>query len=148
MPKGVKSIGSAAFVNCQNLQSISLPEGITLVEASTFRYCYNLRYVSLPEGLTDIHSGAFAQCAIEEVTIPSSVNYIWGGSFYQSADVRGEGNVKLKRVIFLDTSNWVIYDLNEYTTTPIAAEIIGDPEKIATDYFLKDDGQQIYEKIS
>ena len=57
----VKAVGSSAFKNCSNLDSLIIEEGVETIGNSAFEYCYNLRYVVLPEGLKTIGSRAFVE---------------------------------------------------------------------------------------
>lgn len=44
-PYSVKSIGSAAFAGCTNLESVTFGTGLTLIESNAFTDCVNLTFV-------------------------------------------------------------------------------------------------------
>ena len=92
--------------------------------------------MQLSEGLESIEAVAFSQCAIEEVRIPASVTHIGSQAFYQSTAVAG--SVQLKKVYFTDTNGWVLNypGANPPKKTPLAAKMVGNPEKMVQDYFL------------
>ena len=78
----IKTIGRYAFLQCSNLQSVSLPEGVQSIGFEAFSICPNLQSVSLPEGLQSIGGGAFFKSGITgELTIPSSVTDIGADAF-------------------------------------------------------------------
>ena len=78
----IKNIGHYAFLQCSNLQSVSLPEGVQSIGSEAFSICPNLQSVSLPEGLQSIGGDAFFKSGITgELTIPSSVTNIESGAF-------------------------------------------------------------------
>ncbi len=58
----VRYIGTAAFMNCQNLLAVSLNMNLAAIEDYTFFQCMELGSVNFPEALTKIGYGAFYQC--------------------------------------------------------------------------------------
>ena len=65
IPSSVTSIGTGAFVECKSLTSnITIPDGVTVINNSTFNGCAKLTTVVLPSGLTTIGASAFAGCEI------------------------------------------------------------------------------------
>ena len=63
IPSSVTSIGVGAFVECKSLTSnITIPDGVTVINNSTFKSCAKLSTVVLPSGLTTIGASAFAGC--------------------------------------------------------------------------------------
>lgn len=76
------SLGSAAFANCYNLQSVEIPEGLQRLESSTFVGCRNLRQIQLPSTLTYIGAQCFALCAsLSTITLPTRVTTLQDGTF-------------------------------------------------------------------
>ena len=53
--------------------SAVLQDGITTIAKQAFRDCINLKSVTLPSTLKTVEAEAFADCALPEITIPSSV---------------------------------------------------------------------------
>jgi len=73
----IKTIGFAAFLNCQSLESIILPSTLTKIGDSAFGGCTKLRMVVLNEGLKTIDRYAFSGCeSIQSITLPSTVTKI------------------------------------------------------------------------
>ncbi len=60
----VRYIGTAAFMNCQNLLAVSLNMNLAAIEDYTFFQCVALGSVNFPEALTRIGYGAFYQCDV------------------------------------------------------------------------------------
>ena len=83
----VKAVGSSAFKNCSNLDSLIIEEGVETIGNSAFEYCYNLRYVVLPEGLKTIGSRAFVEMgswwsnAKSKLVLPSTLTSIGEQAF-------------------------------------------------------------------
>ena len=65
IPSTLTSIGTGAFVECKSLTSnITIPDGVRVINNSTFNGCAKLTTVVLPSGLTTIGASAFAGCEI------------------------------------------------------------------------------------
>jgi hypothetical protein len=63
------------------LQTVELPNTLKELRDACFSWCYKLSDINLPEGLTDIRTYVFNECAIENVTIPSTVTNIMERAF-------------------------------------------------------------------
>ena len=63
IPDSVETIGTSAFHNCQDLESITLPASLKTIESSTFSDCRNLSEVKLPASLKAIQSYVFDDCS-------------------------------------------------------------------------------------
>lgn len=71
--KGVKNIGSLAFMNCTNLATVKIAGSVSSVGFLSFANCRKLTNISLPKNLTSIQSFAFMNCnKLSKVTIPNS----------------------------------------------------------------------------
>ncbi len=85
IPDSVYAIGSFAFMNCTNLESIVIPSTVTKFEISTedecgswFSGCTSLKEVTLPEGPEELVY-TFLNCtSLETVIIPKSVKSLYG----------------------------------------------------------------------
>lgn len=76
------SIGSYAFVGCEQLTKIVIPEGIFKIGAHAFDGCVNLASVILPESLKSIGNYAFYNCdSLKRIGIPQKVESIGDYSF-------------------------------------------------------------------
>ena len=56
IPDSIKKIGSKAFANCKNLESIAIPSCVTHIEAGYFRGCPSLKRVRIPSSVESIES--------------------------------------------------------------------------------------------
>ena len=63
IPGSVETIGTNAFHNCQDLESITLPASLKTIESSAFSYCRNLSEIRLPTSLTTIEIYVFDGCS-------------------------------------------------------------------------------------
>ena len=78
----VTSIGEKAFVNCDNLQSVTIPNSVTSIDFSAFMWCGNLQSVTIPNSVTSIGDCAFAACnSLQSITIPNKVTSIGNHAF-------------------------------------------------------------------
>jgi hypothetical protein len=89
-------IGRQAFSFAESLTEIALPSSVLRIGDDAFLGCKALATVLLQNGLERIGDFAFSGCALEEITIPESVQYVYAFAFY--------GNPKLKNVYMRRTT--------------------------------------------
>lgn len=63
IPDSVETIGTSAFHNCQDLESITLPASLETIESSAFSSCRKLSEIKLPASLKAIQSYVFDDCS-------------------------------------------------------------------------------------
>lgn len=63
IPDSVETIGTNAFHNCQDLESITLPASLETIESSAFSSCRKLSEIRLPTSLKTIQSYVFDGCS-------------------------------------------------------------------------------------
>ena len=63
IPDSVETIGTNAFHNCQDLESITLPASLETIESSAFSSCRKLSEITLPASLKAIQSYVFDDCS-------------------------------------------------------------------------------------
>ena len=79
----VTGIGTGAFQNYAELQTITLPHHLGWIGFSAFEDCENLIAVTMPDGLRWIGSDAFSGCAsLSACIIPNSVTWIGDRAFF------------------------------------------------------------------
>lgn len=61
-PSTLETIGSGAFVNCDNLKTITIPKKVKVIPVSCFEGCDDLESVILPAGLNALEKKAFSMC--------------------------------------------------------------------------------------
>ena len=77
IPYGTTMIGTRAFSECNNLESITIPDGVTSIGNSAFSDCTSLASITIPDSMTSIGSSAFLRCSsLASITIPDSVTSI------------------------------------------------------------------------
>ena len=75
---GVKTIGDAAFSNCPNLENIYIADSVTTIGNSAFSSCISLKSVVIPDSVTSMVY-AFSECHnLMSVTLPDSVVSYYG----------------------------------------------------------------------
>ena len=78
----VTSIGDWAFINCNNLTSVTIPSSVTSIGHNAFSRCSGLTSVTIPEGVTSIGDMAFSGCSgLMSLTIPEGVTSIGSHAF-------------------------------------------------------------------
>lgn len=74
IPDSVERIGTNAFHNCQDLESITLPASLEAIESRAFSSCRNLSEIKLPTSLTTIDISVFDDCSsLETVSYDGSL---------------------------------------------------------------------------
>ena len=95
----VKTIGSMAFAQCTQLQSVKIPNSVTTIDEQAFAECRYIKEIPLPDSLKTIGNMAFYHCAeLESVSIPATVEKV--GS-YIFTNCTG-----LKAVYIKDLESW------------------------------------------
>ena len=95
--KDVKNIGSSAFSNIKNIESVYLQKSISQIGTYAFSECTALKKVIIPETVTKIYGNSFNNCSnIKEVQIP--IQFSLSINFSKSKEtitkvifVKGEG---------------------------------------------------------
>lgn len=79
----VTQLGSGAFANLLNANSIAIPNTVRFIDREAFSRCYHLTNVTIPDSVTDIGVEAFFYCTnLGTVRLSSSVTNIGNFAFY------------------------------------------------------------------
>ncbi|WP_134391448.1 leucine-rich repeat domain-containing protein [Flavobacterium psychrophilum] len=79
----VTAIGESAFIQCNNLTSVTIPNSVTTIGDYVFADCPGLTSVTIPNSVTSIGDYVFGGCSgLTSVTIPNSVTTIKEGTFF------------------------------------------------------------------
>ena len=85
-PESLKKIDTGAFSYCSNLTTVELKH-VERIETEAFMGCYRIATLDLGDSLKRIGTRAFysnnMKGKIKELTIPATVTYIGGTSFFQ-----------------------------------------------------------------
>ncbi len=76
----VTTIGYCAFLECYDVESVSIPNTVKTIENSAFSEC-SAREIILPDSVTYIGNEAFSSCPLMSIWIPASVEYIGRNAF-------------------------------------------------------------------
>ena len=74
--EGIECIESDAFLNCTCLEEVILPHSLKRIENQAFNGCVRLTHFTIPDGTEYLGDWSITGVNIEEIYIPSSVNYI------------------------------------------------------------------------
>ena len=86
----VTAIGETAFMNCNEMTSLTIPNSVTSIGQNAFSHCNGLTSMVLPNSVTTIGKFAFSWClGLTNVTIPNSVIVIGEGAFYGCVSLTG-----------------------------------------------------------
>ena len=82
IPGNVSTIGDEAFLQCENLTSMTIPNTVTNVIDDAFGECTNLTSVIIQPGVTTIKTYVFYKCdKLLNIIIPSTVTTIGANTF-------------------------------------------------------------------
>ena len=59
---GTLTIATAAFAQCQNLESVTIPSSVTFIGGFAFMDCRNLKSVTIPNSITSMGEAPFLLC--------------------------------------------------------------------------------------
>ena len=94
----VVEIGEYAFLNCKNLNSVSIPNGVTSIAMCAFSQCSNMTDVNISNSVKTIELSAFIDCdGLTEVTL-LGVTTIGNSAFSCCANLKSVtfGNALIK----------------------------------------------------
>jgi len=83
------SIPRQTFINCTNLEKVSIPNCRGRIETGAFTACASLKEIDIPDSVVNIGVYAFARCSgLEKVTLGSGLKEIAGHSFSECASLK------------------------------------------------------------
>ena len=72
--EGTKTIGNAAFSNCENLKSVIIANSVKEIGHYAFANCNSLYLFAIPQNVTKLGSGAFMGCSeLTSILLPNSI---------------------------------------------------------------------------
>ena len=84
IPPSVTLIENEAFSECNSLTSVELSSNVLVLQSNTFENCINLQHITIPPFLKEIRESCFEMCKIEEVVLPSTLEYLESAVFKNS----------------------------------------------------------------
>ena len=82
IPDSVAHIGLGAFMNCEQLKSVTLPNNLSSISYGTFFGCFQLTDIAIPTKVLSIQTLAFGSCTqLTNIDIPENVRLIGRGAF-------------------------------------------------------------------
>ena len=82
IPNYITSIGPAAFLDCEGIESFIIPNSVKSIGNGAFKLCLELNSLIIPDSVISIGDEAFASCMkLESVIIPKNVTSIGCGVF-------------------------------------------------------------------
>lgn len=82
IPESVISIGYCAFMACDSLENIKIPKKVKKIGDSAFLGCYSLTSIELPSGIECIEKMTFGSTGLVSIEIPYGVKSIEEQAFY------------------------------------------------------------------
>lgn len=102
---GITRVGNYAFMECENVTSVTLPNTVTTLALNSFSTCSKLKAITLPASVTTITNYAFSKCGFLRTinfagtTAPTSVgnyafNEVTGKATFPSSQSWSEFNFR------------------------------------------------------
>ena len=118
LPASVKSIGAYAFEKCRKLRTVNIPEGVACIEEGTFSECNGLDGILIPEGVTKIGAAAFREClSLAELELPGTLTELQTWAFWNCSS--------LISMIIPDSvtalEGWIFYECSHLETVRLPA---------------------------
>lgn len=117
IPESVKIIGKCSFMNCLNLETITIGESVTEIKDSAFQNCANIKNIIIPDNVINIRAFAFSFCgSLKSITISDSLTSIERWAF--------EGCDNLTDIYYSGTKEkWNKIAIGDYNEALIGANI-------------------------
>jgi len=78
LPASLESIGNEAFMNCDNLETVTfLGNNVTSIGSHAFQNCTSLRAIAIPSSVTSIGQFAFQNCTSLDIFWTLTVGPPW-----------------------------------------------------------------------
>lgn len=130
LPETVKTLAEEAFVECRNLESVTMP-GVTSIGEGAFKVCPNLRtigpyegVVTIPHGVRFIAPGTFEECSsITKVVLPPSCTELQAWAF---AVCTGLKTIEMPGVSKIGNGAFEVCSSLESIVIPEGQDIIGE----------------------
>ena len=98
-PDSLEEIGHMAFIDCENIKTISFGNGLKTIDGAAFSSCKSITELILPDSVEKVSYSAFSYCeSLEKVVIGNGAALVENGVF--------KGCTALKEVVFKDTAKW------------------------------------------
>ena len=105
VPASLKTIGTYAFHNLVELQTVNIPEGVETIRYYAFDNCKKLETITIPSTVTNIENGAFASCnSLTQINLKTN-NFIYKEGMLLSKDGNRTIFVSKKLLENIDTLN-------------------------------------------
>lgn len=75
--EGTKTIGNAAFSNCEQLRSVILPDSVTKIGHYAFAGCKSIYSFAIPNRVTKLGNGVFMDCSgLSSIRMPTGLSNV------------------------------------------------------------------------
>ena len=83
----ITKLGYASFIECANLEEVTLEEGIKVIDEAAFQWL-NIKKVNLPNSIEIISNYAFTNCSsLTNINIPSNIISVEPSAFENSTNI-------------------------------------------------------------
>ena len=117
---GLKEIEENTFLLNTSLDKVDI-QTVTSIKNGAFQQCNSLKHIDFSNNLKNIDSFAFCNCDLEELTFPSSLQFIGGYAFEDNFNLvhvyfehTNDDNIELGSNIFNHCKNVIIHTDNDY----------------------------------
>lgn len=126
----VKSVGNYSFQNCVNLKRVDFSNcpALTQIGAYAFSGCSSLAEVKFHDNLQTIYRNAFEKCALESVTLVSSLNGM-GAYAFQGCKTLEHIRLEASNLVFNNGSSYIFNGCHIRTVDFAIKDVSGDNSK-------------------
>lgn len=132
LPSNLTTMGYEAFGKCVALSSITIPKSLITydsISSGPFNGCTHLYTATIEEGATTVCKRLFYGCAVETVSLPSTVKSIENYAFYECTNLKNivvpDSVTSIEYQAFYGCSSLASVELSSNLTT-MGYEAFGD----------------------
>ncbi|MBQ9131464.1 MAG: leucine-rich repeat domain-containing protein [Clostridia bacterium] len=120
IPSTVTEIGKNAFSDCYALKSVTFEGGVTEIPEQCFYRSKEMTEIVIPEGVTTVGKEAFAECtALKTVTLPASLQSLTSNAFHGTGGATYP-EAEIQTVHYRGTlTQWCNIEIANQTSTPL-----------------------------
>ena len=99
LPDSLQTTGESTFSGCENLEKVKFGKNLCEIGYGAFKGCKSLKEAQLPNGLLKLGNYSFSGTALEEISLPDSLETIEPSAFHGCNSLRAVSlGVKIREI--------------------------------------------------